>query len=276
LLVVLVEESATTPHLLTRSGAIYVRNPGSSDPVPIADQRRLLDLSARGERAVERARLNAREALLISVADDDTDDVFNPRWEPTESLVLAPAGLSASFEERLFDAATPPRLARTFWGTSSNDTRQQQYRLAIWAQHHVGVHRTRSTPHAFENRSVEDAVIVTRAGTVVIARGYVPSDNDRARSARLYDQDLRVFFAEALMGGREILTQYGGHGDLRLVYRLDLTERGVWFESIPNIGPFTPERAIVVELDTAFDDDTAESRVFAELLRAVGFGPRDT
>jgi hypothetical protein len=38
LLLVLVDESSTTPHILTRSGAIYVRSPGSSDPVPIADQ----------------------------------------------------------------------------------------------------------------------------------------------------------------------------------------------------------------------------------------------
>jgi len=51
ILLVLVEESSTTPHLLTRSGAIYVRNPGASDPVPIGDQGRLLDLTARGERA---------------------------------------------------------------------------------------------------------------------------------------------------------------------------------------------------------------------------------
>ena len=52
LLLVLVEESSTTPHLLTRTGAIYVRNPGASDPVPISDQRRLLDLpSPRGTRS---------------------------------------------------------------------------------------------------------------------------------------------------------------------------------------------------------------------------------
>ena len=30
---------------------------------------------------------------------------------------------------------------------------------------------------------------------------------------------------------------------------------------------------LVVELDTTFDDDTAEARVFAEVLRVVGVGP---
>jgi predicted HTH transcriptional regulator len=63
LLLVLVDESATTPHLLTRSGTIYVRNPGSSDPVPLANQVRLLDLASRGERAIAGARMNVREAV---------------------------------------------------------------------------------------------------------------------------------------------------------------------------------------------------------------------
>jgi Putative DNA-binding domain len=44
---VLVERSSTTPHLLINLGAIYVRNPGSSDPVPIHDGRILADLVAR-------------------------------------------------------------------------------------------------------------------------------------------------------------------------------------------------------------------------------------
>jgi hypothetical protein len=30
---------------------------------------------------------------------------------------------------------------------------------------------------------------------------------------------------------------------------------------------------MIVEIDTTFDDDTAEERVFAEILRATGVGP---
>jgi hypothetical protein len=65
LLLVLVEESSATPHLLTRQGAIYVRNPGSSDPVPIDDQRRLFDLFARGDRARDNAWRRASEVLDV-------------------------------------------------------------------------------------------------------------------------------------------------------------------------------------------------------------------
>ncbi len=70
ILLVLIEESATTPHLLTRSGAIYVRNPGSSDPVPISDQRRLLDLNERGAAAAKRAEERARDTAMHWVHDE--------------------------------------------------------------------------------------------------------------------------------------------------------------------------------------------------------------
>lgn len=62
LLLVLVEESSTTPHLHTRQGTIYVRNPGSSDPRPLGDQGLLLDLLHRGEKARESAQRRARNA----------------------------------------------------------------------------------------------------------------------------------------------------------------------------------------------------------------------
>jgi hypothetical protein len=64
LLLVLVEESSTTPHLLTRQGAIYVRNPGSSDPVPISDQRDCLS----SQPAVT-LRARARQAASQSTPD---------------------------------------------------------------------------------------------------------------------------------------------------------------------------------------------------------------
>ena len=60
LLLVLVDESSTTPHLLRRSGAIYVRSPASSDPVPITDQATLLELTRRGVAARENAEERAR------------------------------------------------------------------------------------------------------------------------------------------------------------------------------------------------------------------------
>jgi hypothetical protein len=274
LLLVLVEESSATPHLLTRSGAIYVRSPGSSDPVPLADQRRLLDLTARGERAIEQARTNAREALDIRMLNEDDPLEFRETIEPTEIVVLAPTGVRSDFEERLFDASTPRTLSLATWGPSENDPRHTESRRAVWAQHHVGIYREKQTPISHRYRSIEDSVAVTRTGAVAISRGYHTSTEDSRRLGALDDNELRPFFANALRAAREILTEYGGHGDLRLVYRLDVGERGLHFESIPNIGVWKLAEPLLVEVDTTFEDDSVEAWVFAELLRAAGLGPR--
>jgi hypothetical protein len=144
----------------------------------------------------------------------------------------------------------------------------------VWGQPFVGARRSRPTPLAFHQRSIEEALIVTRTGTVVVARDYVYDGGAGERGpGHLHEQELRAHFGEGLRAAREILVEYGGHGDLRLIYRLDLSERGIWFQSIPNLGAFTPERVIDVELETSFEDESAEARVFAVLLRAVGFGP---
>jgi Schlafen, AlbA_2 len=270
LLLVLVEESATTPHLLTRSGAIYVRNPGSSDPVPIADQRRLLDLAGRGERAIAEAQASAHAALDLHPLERAF--LFHADWEPTETLVVAPAGISVDFEERLFDAQTPDMLSRTKWGALEN--RESEGRRSVWGQHYVGAHRSKGTPLSHRYRAIEEAVLVTRAGAVAISRDYVWSTNDIRALGSLEDNELRSYFADALRVAREILVEYGCHGDLRLVYKLDPQERGVSFNSIPSLGSFDFEEPLIVELDTTFDDDTAEARVFAEVLRAAGVGPR--
>ncbi len=93
LLLVLVEESSTTPHLLLQRGAIYVRNPGSSDPVPIQDQQRLLDLLGRGREAqagaVERAQIEAAAPRADQLSD-------------LERLTLIPTGIQATYPTRLF------------------------------------------------------------------------------------------------------------------------------------------------------------------------------
>jgi len=270
LLVVLVEESATTPHLLTRSGAIYVRNPGSSDPVPIGDQRRLLDLAARGERAIDEAKGRARAASGTRL--DENDPFYYAAVTSTEMVALAAAGVSGDFEERLFQPSTPEALSVTTWGTVENPAAES--RRAVWAQHHVGVRRTRATPISHRYESIEDGVVATRRGLVSIWRGYVRRTDDPRAIGALTDTELRPFFADGLRAAREILTEYGGHGDLQLVYVLDLGERGLFFDSIANLPAFEPARALVVEIDTTFDDVTAEERVFAEILRAAGHGPR--
>ncbi len=50
--VVRVAESSDTPHVVKKTGSIYVREPGGKRPIaPVGDQRMLLELARRGERA---------------------------------------------------------------------------------------------------------------------------------------------------------------------------------------------------------------------------------
>jgi hypothetical protein len=170
LLVVLVEESSTTPHLLIRSGAIYVRNPGSSDPVPIADQRRLLDLTARGERAVAAAKSNALAALDVRVFDEDS---YYANADPSEILSVAATGVSADFEPRIFDAATPETVSIRTWGEMSQGVRLREGRWAAWGQHLVGVQRNRDTPIAHTYKAIEESAGLLRSGVAVMTRGFV-------------------------------------------------------------------------------------------------------
>jgi hypothetical protein len=142
MLVVLVEESTATPHLLTRSGAIYVRNPGSSDPVPLADQRRLFELTARGERAqadaiaeVQRVLLHNPEGKHLAPLEDFL--------VPTETLAVAATGTTADFAERLFSPATPEYLSQTVWGELAENDRRIEGRWPDWDREYVGVRRRR-------------------------------------------------------------------------------------------------------------------------------------
>jgi hypothetical protein len=88
------------------------------------------------------------------------------------------------------------------------------------------------------------------------------------------DTELRAWFRDRFTAAKDLLLEHGAHGDLRLVYKLDLSDTtGIYFEAVANVGPFHRHEPIVIEIDTTFDDETAEGRVFAELLRVSGRGP---
>ena len=199
-------------------------------------------------------------------------------WSETETLALAPTGVSDEFARRIFDTAAPipPVISEKAWGAQPPNARQQEHRYPLWAQPYVGVRRAYQPRLAFNNERVDETVTLDWAGTFRAARGY--TFDDPARAGRLnVDDQLRPWLTTMLAAGRDILTEYGAHGDLRLVYQLDLQSRGIWFESVPGGGSFDPERVLTVELDTTFGDDETRpvDHVLAELLRAVGHGPRD-
>jgi hypothetical protein len=272
LLLVLVEESSTTPHLLTRSGAIYVRNPGSSDPVPIGDQGRLLDLTRRGREAIEGAKQNARHALNHRRVEKQGTLMY-PALNETDALVVAASGVSAEFERKLFEPGTPDTISATTWGEREGDG-SGDVRYPLWTQDEAGVHRVRVARSSHRYRSLEEAVLVGRNGAVSLSFGYEGRTDDPRDLGSVQDGDLRSRFRRGLAAARKLLTELGAHGDLRLIYRLTPGARGVTFDSVANVAPFVFNQAVIVELDTSFDDDDAEERVFAEVLRATGVGPR--
>jgi hypothetical protein len=263
LLLVLVEESSTTPHLLTRSGAIYVRNPGSSDPVPITDQRHLLDLTARGERAAQRATSEARATLGVRLDDD---------LRPVETLTLAATGIASDFEERLFAPTTPAQLAATTWGRHSSDSQVMEWRDATWAQDYVGVSRYQEIPLARYHRTITEGLAVTRSGAIVIYRSYERRDPNQPASLSTRETEVRAFLGEALRAARQILLDHGAHGDLRLAFQLDPEGTRVSFETDHQIGEIA--EPVIIEFWTTFDDDPATSdRIVAELRRAAHLAP---
>ncbi len=150
LLLVLVEESSTTPHLLTRAGAIYIRNPGASDPVPISDQRRLLDLLARGEHARERAEERVRS--LAAEAPLETTHALERLLPMT--LAVAPIGVADWFERDLLEDKAGEERLRQAHG-EHNDHNQDYRHTTFWEQHSVAVVRTRIDPFPPAYKEIE-------------------------------------------------------------------------------------------------------------------------
>ena len=264
ILLVLLEQSSTTPHLLVRNGAIYVRNPGSSDPVPISDQRRLLELTERGTAAAARAQERALEMRRVYIhAELD---------ETTYAVALAATGVAADFETRLFAPETPEHLSVTAWGPIQNPPHLEG-RLAVWRQREVGVARGLHGQFAFRDGVDLAGIVVNRDGGVNIYRGYARVQNEQPRYDSLHESMLRQRFVESVTAAREILLEYGAHGDVRLAYMLWAGGRGIHFDTqggqYAEIGP----NALALELWTDFDEDVTD-RVFAEVARSLGLGPR--
>jgi hypothetical protein len=116
-LLVLVESSTSTPHILLRTGSIYVRSPGSSHPVPIRDQGTLLELIERARGARVEAERDAQthvgslptatngSALVVlratGVADDWIDRVTTDHAAPLATALTAAAGEPDLYDTRI-------------------------------------------------------------------------------------------------------------------------------------------------------------------------------
>jgi hypothetical protein len=266
LLLVLVEESSSTPHLLTRHGAIYVRNPGSSDPVPINDQRRLLDLAARGDRARERATTRVVEALA--------GHNFQPTVRP-EVLALSPTGISSEFTTSLFGPGANLELLRRALGEHEDGPRD--VRRAFWTQHSARVERyTRPDLYPVYPDRVE-GIEVWRDGPLAMLRGRIPQP-ERGEAEREHDELLHEVLTAQLRRcidiGLDVLLELGAHGDTAVAFALPAGRSVSW----PGGHHHELEQDVIVRDWTPLDLDEEQrealaERIIAEVGRALGIGP---
>lgn len=220
---VLVRESSTTPHLLIRAGAIYVRNPKSNDPVPIADQAQLLDLMRRGREARGDAVTRAREMLESSV---DAVELY--------SLALAPTGISSDVVDDLYRRVLDPRLLDTAVELHTAAGREQTHMERTWTLNRVLVRRFIDRGWPAEPEAIVDGLIVDRDGAILLQRCLTSSlrgaqPEPRGPGPVEFDDQVRPWLVAALRRGRELLNALGAHGDLRMSLRIATADRHVFY-----------------------------------------------
>jgi hypothetical protein len=274
-LLVLVEESTSTPHLLTRHGAIYVRNPGSSDPVPINDQRRLLDLTARGERAREQALARVAEVLGrkdLPYAMRHLGDAV-----PQLTLSLSATGTSSDFTAPLFDPGADLEKVRLALG--DHDDTQNDARRAFWTQHSAGIERyTRPDYFPIYPDRIE-GIEVWRDGTIAVLQGRIHrpgrNDEDELEHDEVLQDVLTEQIRRFLRIGLDVLLEFGAHGDAALGVALPAGRIVHWNNAVRSeLG-----REVVVNdwmsLELQEDEQgIVAGEIVAEIRRALGVGPR--
>ena len=128
--VVRVIESSDTPHIVRKTGALYVREPGGRQP--IRDHQTLTALAQRGEAARERAAERMRTLPMISEALQTPTELPEDRvWSlPAEQelppvlemiVMAAPLTLSAAFADRALSKTTTDWASEAvtrLWGLS--------------------------------------------------------------------------------------------------------------------------------------------------------------
>jgi hypothetical protein len=267
LLLVLVEASSTTPHLLTRNGAIYVRNPGSSDPVPISDQRRLLDLLERGGGARDVA---VRDATRIASEAPIVIPYVEAQYVPM-TMALVPTGVAAWFESDLLERrASVERVGETLGEDAASPYDHHQ---RLWEQHSVAVVRF-LRPRFYSQRYERlHAIKVWGTGALMFHRAMLAEPEYPGDVGLRREQVLELLKTD-FDAGRDLLLDLGAHGDLRFAYRIGGGRSLYWSTE----GRHELEHPIQVEDWTTLDFDEGDAaafldRVLAAIGRAMGVGP---
>ena len=260
LLLVLVEESSSTPHLITRHGAIYVRNPGSSDPVPIEDQRRLLELAARGERARDQAGKRAVEAL--------TKHHFTETVRP-EILTLAPTGTGSTFRTQLFGPDADLQPLRRALG--DHDDKPRDARQSFWTQYSARVERYVQPDFYPAFPDWLEGVEVWWDGVVAVLNGKI---TEPERGDSIMFEQLRAQIAHYLVVALDVLLELGAHGDAALGFTLPAGRTLLW--PAGRVEELAADVIVVRWTSLELDEEQREAvvkRMIAEVSRALGIGP---
>jgi hypothetical protein len=261
-LIVLIEQSSTTPHLLTRRGAIYVRNPGSSDPAPLADQRLLLELTTRGQDA---------RATAQTRADGLLNDVSGGRLVSVQALAAAATGVGSYYTAQLFRRATPELVALTFWDAKYNS--DLEGRQAEWLAQSLRV--TRQRLNAFHD-FITEPVVVWESGGAACAWGIEPRHrNGYEGETTRHEEAVGEWILEQLGKLRDLLLELGAHGDLAITYGVDLSAGFQTVEGHHQVGG----PGVRIERWTTLDvnehgDALLRDSILDEIRRRLGFPPR--
>ncbi len=271
LLLVMLEESSTTPHLLAHTGVIYVRNPGSSDPVPIANQTQLLELITRGRESRDNAE---RRAYEINEQHRYPDMVF--------SLALAPTGAASDVVEGLYDGSIPisalDEALRGLYNRVEFD--EEAFPDPYWSLRSV-------TRDRIVNRQIRHFASFTDSLSVfsdcsVRFQRYLSGKREEPQVPYLLqlNEEVRPWLKTAVERGRELVLAFGGHGDLRLLfhvstalYRLSFAGQGIGIRQ-SNLTGGDASLGFWISLDSdPARDESIYRRATAGLLRSVGVAP---
>ncbi len=277
ILLMLVEESSTTPHLLTRTGAIYVRSPGSSEPVPIGDQALLLDLTRRGREARENATRRARQAL---------EQHFEQ--QALYTLGLAPTGIGSDVIDDLYVGRQPieqlDNAVRIHDLTNEPNARESTE--FTWSQHRLQLARYVDRSFTAQPEALLDGLVVHSDGALQIQRCLLPpmrggEIEPRGPEPLYLDTGLTSvigWLQVALERGRQLILSLGGHGDLRVAVRIQTSGRYVFYaEGRAEVAKRDFGIEMWVPLDVESDHASAPTEhVRDAMLRDLGvwLGPR--
>jgi hypothetical protein len=274
LLLVLVPESSTTPHLLTERGAIYVRNPASSDPVPIQDQLALLELTRRGERSRDNAWSAARPVVEHEMPDES---------RLIYSLAVAPTGFQEDPVRRLYRPCARDLVQPVVEIFDEPDTREHLSQPE-WELNRLTLTRTIQRHFSFAPPPiVVDSLEVHAHGVIRVARGWRGdpspggmSDPEPRGPRPLWledDHDGILPWLEKTLGrSRELALALGGHGDLAIAFYVATYGRGV-FVAHNQATAYLHANFLTQHWSRLETDDDVLDRVATDLRRFLGLQP---